>query len=106
MATKPIGEEETENEVEASGSAANVGDEPETKEGEDKEGYSQEESGVKVPEEFQKEAMALVSSCKTMACLDFLSSEVSEMRSKMMSTEKKSGLNKNSFSSADMPESE
>lgn len=58
---------------------------------------------VKVPEQFQKEAMALVQSCSSIACLDFLQSEVSEMRSKMMSTEKKSGLNKNSFSDVDMP---
>lgn len=106
MATKPTGEEETEDDVKTSDNMVDGDSEPETSEDKGKEGYSEESGSVKVPEEFQKEAMALVSSCKTMACLDFLSSEVSEMRSKMMSTEKKSGLNKNSFSSVDMPESE
>lgn len=62
------------------------------------------DSTVKVPEEFQKRATELVQSCATLPCLDFLQSEVSDMRHKLMSSQKKSGMNTDSFSSADMPE--
>lgn len=86
--TKDTGEEETEDEVSAEPS-------------EDKK--SEEGGDVKVPEEFQKEAMALVESCKTVACLDFLSNEVQEMRSKLMSSQKKNKLNTDDFSSENMP---
>lgn len=61
---------------------------------------SSEEGEVKVPEQFQKDAIALVKSCKTMACLDFLSSEVNECRNKMYDEKHK---NDKTFSKAEMP---
>lgn len=59
--------------------------------------------GVKVPEAFQKEAMALVSSCTTTACLDFLSAEIAEARHNLMSSEKKSGNATDDFNTDGMP---
>lgn len=92
-------EDKSTDEMEEGSSAEEATESPAE---EQKEDYSSGEA--KVPESFQKEAMALVQSCPTMACLDFLSSEVNEMRTKMMFSEKKSGLNTDSFSSAEMPE--
>lgn len=59
---------------------------------------------AKVPEEFQKKAIALVQSCVTLPCLDFLQSEISDARHKLMSSQKKAGLETNSFSEEGMPE--
>lgn len=58
---------------------------------------------AKVPEEFQKKAIALVQSCATLPCLDFLQSEISDARHKLMSSQKKAGLETNSFSDEGMP---
>lgn len=69
----------------------------------DVKGEGDENSNVKVPEEFQKEAMALVQSCQTVACLDFLSNEIQEMRQKLMSSQKKNHLNTDDFSTEGMP---
>lgn len=100
---KTTNEEDTQDEVEIPDDMATSGDEPETKEEgiEGEEGYKNSE--VKVPEEFQKEAMALVEGCKTIACLDFLNNEVNEMRQKLMSSQKKAGLNRDDFSAEEMP---
>jgi hypothetical protein len=41
------------------------------------------QGNVKVPEDFQMKACALVDSCTTTACLDFLASEIASKRMKM-----------------------
>ena len=64
---------------------------------------SNQEQEAKVPEQFQKEVVGLVESCKTVAQLDFMQAEVSEMRSKLMSSQKKAGLNTDNFSTEEMP---
>lgn len=94
--TKDTGEEETEQEVSADEDESEA---PSTEKASSKEN----DSNIKVPEEFQKEAMALVQSCRTVACLDFLQNEVSEMRQKLMSSQKKNKLNTADFDSEGMP---
>ena len=64
---------------------------------------SNQEQQAKVPEQFQREVMGIVESCTTIAQLDFMQAEVSEMRQKLMSSQKKAGLNTDNFSTADMP---
>lgn len=73
-------------------------------ESEDMESSDKSKGDVKVPEDFQRRAIALVQSCETLPCLDFLSSEVSDARHKLMSSQKKSGLEKNMFSTEGMPD--
>ena len=62
------------------------------------------DSGVKVPESFQKECVALLSQCSSEACLDYLSAEVAQMRHKLMSSQKKNHLATDDFSDEGMPE--
>jgi hypothetical protein len=64
---------------------------------------STQEQQAKVPEQFQREVMGIVESCTTIAQLDFMQAEVSEMRQKLMSSQKKAGLNTDNFSTEDMP---
>ena len=64
---------------------------------------SAQEQQAKVPEQFQREVMGIVESCTTIAQLDFMQAEVSEMRQKLMSSQKKAGLNTDNFSTEDMP---
>lgn len=60
---------------------------------------------VKVSEAFQKEATALVDGLNTMAELNFLSDLVMEQRKKLESSQKKSKLNTDMFSTEGMPTS-
>jgi hypothetical protein len=90
MATKPLIDDVPQDETTPQ-------DETEPKE------ESNQENQAKVPEQFQKEVMGIVESCTTIAQLDFMQAEVSEMRQKLMSSQKKAGLNTDNFSTADMP---
>lgn len=101
MATKDTGEEETQDEVDATPSSSDG-------EGNDKGDGDVEEAGptespAQVPEQFQQEATALVEQCDNVHCLDFLMNLVTEMRQKLMSSQKSAGLNKDDFSDKDMP---
>lgn len=65
---------------------------------------SAEQSGsVKVSEAFQKRATALVDGLNTIPELNFLSDLVMEQRKKIESSQKKSKLNTDSFSTDGMP---
>jgi hypothetical protein len=66
--------------------------------------YSGDESGVKVPEAFQKKASSLVEECNSEACLNFVTDLCSEKRKQLMSSQKKSGNETANFSSENMPE--
>ncbi len=70
---------------------------------EEGEGEASKESQVKVPESFQAECMKLVNSATTMAQLDYLSSEVNEMRTKISKSQSEVGMDKDSFSDKEMP---
>lgn len=95
-------DKEPKEEMEEGTPAEEAAETPDTEEKEMDAGEGSGE-GVKVPEAFQKEAMALVSSCTSLACLDYLSSEVSEMRQKLMSSQKKSGMATDDFNTDGMP---
>ncbi len=99
---KAIADEEDMTEGSPAEEAAETPD-VEQKEMEAGEGDAMGGEGVKVPEGFQKEAAALVSSCSTMACLDYLSSEINDQRKKLMSSQKKSGNNTDDFNTDGMP---
>ena len=60
---------------------------------------------VKVPESFQKEATELVDGLNTMPELNFLMDLVTEQRKKIESSQKKSKLNTDMFSTEGMPTS-
>jgi len=60
------------------------------------------EDNVKISEEFQKEVSELINDA-TIPELDFMSSQISEIRQKLMSSQKKSHLNTANFSTEGMP---
>lgn len=60
-----------------------------------------EDNGVKIPEEFQKSVDSIVGECDSMHCLDYISSCVSEKRSELMKAE--SSDEPDSFSTEGMP---
>jgi hypothetical protein len=59
--------------------------------------------GVKVPESFQQECVALVNGVKTLPQLNFLSDLVNEQRTALQKSQKKSGLATDNFSTEGMP---
>ena len=75
---------------------------PEVEAKEDAEG-AETAQGAKIPEEFQAKVADLLSSC-TLPQLSYLQSEVDDMRSKLMKSQKGAGLNSDSFSDKEMPD--
>ena len=85
--------------------AEEASESPEVESAEGPSGEKLEATGsVKVPESFQKAATALCQQCNTMACVDFLQSEVAELRQKLSKTQTEGGLDSSNFSSEEMPE--
>lgn len=58
---------------------------------------------AKVPESYQEEAQELIDGLKTEAELDFVSSLIDTQRKAIASSQKKSGLATDKFSTEDMP---
>lgn len=104
--TSPPEEEEENDTTETTDSVPSNGSKSKAPESEEEEADEASDSSVKVPETFQEEVSELLNGCTTMSCLDFLQAEVSAQRTKLMSSQKKAGLNKADFSSEEMPSSD